>query len=43
MSNQGCKVKLTYKPVCNKPGEVCKPVTGSFTTECEVKNCKKLC
>lgn len=39
---QNCKVGNIYKKQC-KPGEVCKPIEGSFCTECEVKNCNRFC
>lgn len=35
-----CKIGNTYKKVC-VGDEVCKPVEGSFATECEVRGCKK--
>lgn len=41
-SKKYCKIKRTYKLECKK-GEVCRPVEGSFVTECEEKNCDKFC
>jgi len=43
MSDYACKIRSTYVNVCDKPGEVCKPIEGHFCTECEVKGCNKLC
>lgn len=34
-----CRVGNSY-PSCKKD-EICKPVEGSFATECEVKGCDK--
>lgn len=34
-----CKVKRSYKSC--KDGMICRPVEGSFVTECEVPGCKK--
>lgn len=39
--NQYCKVGSVYMPVCDVPGETCKPIEGSFCTECEF--CDKFC
>ena len=39
--NLNCRVGNRYLKVC-KQGEPCKPIEGSFVTECEVKNCKNV-
>ena len=41
MSDQNCKVGRCFEKPCIK-GEPCKPIEGSFVTECEVKNCKNV-
>ena len=41
-NQSGARVGYKYMKPCffKETGKVCKPVEGSFVTECEVKNCK---